>query len=417
MKMRWLLVVGIVCGGLLTLLGFGQGNVSLTIWYALSGARGQFFESLVKEFDAAHPEITVEAIYSGGYAETATKISTALATGTLPNGGVIPAGPIFTGANGNYIILQYIEKEPGLLDDVYPGIWDFAKYAGQICAIPYNISTPVLFYNKELMRQAGLDPEQPPETWDDLLNLGRTVVSRIKGVFGLNMADAPWFFKALLLQNGCEIVTRTLPPDPLFDQEAGIEAAIFWKKLVDEGVMPVGMHDMAEKHFLAGKLAFCIASSSRLGDWYGKTSFEFGVAFLPYKLRRAVPLGGATLVMFPKTEVENTATWELIKWLISPENIARWAMRTGYLPIRKSSLELPQMQEFLTNNPLWRIPFEQLEFAYAYWHFMEMGTMDILLKEALEAIEYGVKSPEEAMRFAAEQLRQEISRSPYYYGP
>lgn len=414
MKIRWLVLGLVLSSGFLPLFGLGHENVSLVIWHALSGAKGQFFESLVKEFAATHPEFTIEVIYTGGYADTATKISAALATGTLPNGGVIPAGPVFTGANNNYLILQYIENEPGLLDDVYAGIWDYAKYAGRICAIPYNISTPVLFYNKNLMQQAGLDPSQPPETWDDLLNFGKTVVTRIKGVFGLNMGDAPWFFKALLLQNGCEIVTRTLPPEPLFDRAEGVEAATFWKKLIDEGVMPVGMHDMAEKHFLAGQVAFCVASSSKLGDWYGKTSFEFGVAFLPYKVRRAVPLGGATLVMFPKTEVENAATWGLIRWLIAPENIARWAMRTGYLPIRKSSLELPEVQEFLTKNPLWRVPFEQLEFAYAYWHFMEMGTMDTLLREALEAIEYGVKSPEEAMQSAAEQLRQEIARSPYY---
>lgn len=402
------------CCALFCTLGFCSETLSLVIWHGLSGPKGKFFESLVQEFDDLHPEITIEVVYTGTYAETAAKLSAALATNTLPNGGVIPAGPVFTGANGNYLILDYIEKDPQLLDDIYSGIWDYGKYAGKICAIPYNISTPVLFYNKQILQQAGLDPESPPKTWDELLNFGKIVVSRVKGVFGLNMGDAPWFFKALLLQNGCEIVTRTLPPDPLFDKEAGIEAAIFWKKLVDEGVMPPGMHGMAEKHFLAGQLAFCVASSSKLGDWYGKTSFEFGVAFLPYKLRPAVPLGGATLVMFPKSEAENAATWELIKWLISPENIARWAMATGYLPIRKSCLLLPEMQEFLTANPLWKVPFEQLEFAYAYWHFMEMGTMDTLLREALEAIEYGVKTPEEAMRSAAEELRREIARSPYY---
>lgn len=353
-------------------------------------------------------------VYTGTYAETAQKISAALATGTLPNGGVIPAGPIFTGANNNYKILEYLEKEPEILQDIYEGIWDYAKYAGKICAIPYNISTPLLYYNKDLLKRAGLDPDRPPTTWDELLTFAKEVVKSIPGVYGINMSDTAWFFKALLLQNNCGIVTETLPPDPLFDSPKGVEAARFWKTLVEEGVMPVGLHKMAEKHFLSGTLAFCIASSSKLGDWYGKTAFEFGVAFLPGKERYAVPIGGATLVLFPHTPAEDDATWELIKWLITPTNIARWAMATGYLPIRKSCLELPEMKQFLEQKPLFKVPFDQLQYGYAYWHFMEMGTMDSLLAEALEKIEYAVLSPDEAMKWAAEELRKEIAQSPYY---
>jgi len=391
-----------------------QQPVHITFWHALSGPKGEFFESLIAEFNDTHPGIQVEPIYTGKYRETAEKVMSALATDTLPNGGVIPAGPIFTGANGNYKILEYLEKEPGILEDIYPAIWDYAKYAGKICAIPYNISTPLLYYNKDLLKKAGLDPEDPPETWEELLEFSKTVVKKVKDVYGVNMKDTPWFFKALLLQNECGIVTETLPPDPLFDSPKGIEAAEFWKRLVGEGVMPVGMHAMAEKHFLSGILAFCVASSSKLGKWHGKTSFEFGVAFLPGKVRRAVPIGGATLVLFPHTEAEDDATWELIKWLIEPTNIARWVMATGYLPIRKSCLELPEMKQFLEENPHFKVPFEQLQYGYAYWHFMEMGTMDALLREALEKIEYGVMGPEQAMKWAAEELRKEIAESPYY---
>jgi len=409
-----LLIVGLVVFVVSSVVCAAEEVIHLTFWHALSGAKGRFFESLVKEYDEANPEVTIEVVYTGKYAETAAKISAALATGTLPNGGVIPAGPVFTGTNNNYVILEFLNNEPEILNDMLPGIWDYAKYGGQICAIPYNISTPVLFYNKNLLNQAGLDSETPPQTWDELLAMAKRVVEAVGGVYGLNMGDAPWFFKALLLQNGCDIVSKTLPPEPLFDGPEGVEAATFWKTLVEEGVMPAGMHAMSENHFLAGQLAFCVASSSRLGDWYGKTSFEFGVAFLPGKVRFAVPLGGATLVLFPKSKKEDAATWDLIKWLISPENIARFSIATGYLPIRKSSLDLPIMQEFLANNPLWKVPFEQLQYAHAYWHFVEMGTMDQLLAQALEAIEFGTKSPEEAMKWAANELRKEIAASPYY---
>jgi len=151
--------------GMMVLFMFTALSLEIVFWYPLSGTKGEVFKSIVEEFNKTHPSIKVKLVYTGEYRDTAQKVMAALATGTLPNGGIIPAGPIFTGPYGNYKILEYIEKDPEFdMNDFYNVAWEYSKYKGKICAIPYNISTPILIYNKKLLKEAGLDPNKPPET-------------------------------------------------------------------------------------------------------------------------------------------------------------------------------------------------------------------------------------------------------------
>lgn len=406
--MRKLLLVGLLVLFTITVL-----SVEIVFWYPLSGTKGQVLKEIVERFDKAHPDIKVKLVYTGKYSETAQKVMSALVTKSLPNGGIIPAGPIFTGAYGNYKILEYMLYDPDFdISDFYDVAWDYAKYKGIICAIPYNISTPVLIYNKKLMEEAGLDPNRPPETWEELLEYAKKITKDLNGdgepdVWGLNIKDTPWLFKAMLFQNDCEIIDADTMT-PLFDGPKGVEAAAFWKKLIDEKAMPVGMHNLADKQFISGTLGFYMGSSSSIGKWCGKLPFEVGVAFLPKKVKRAIPIGGAVLVMFPHSKEEDDAMWKLIKWLVSPENLGEFCIKTGYIPIRESVLEVPEVKKFMEENPDYRVAFEQMKYGKAYWHFEQMGTMDYLLYEYLDKIERGILTPEEAMKEAAEKLKKEI---------
>jgi len=160
---------------LIMLFGFlTASGVEISFWYALSGANGATFKDLVDRYNNSQNTVKVNAIFSGSYADTAQKITASLAADTLPNAGVIPAGPIFTGARGNYKILEYIENDPEFdKDDFYSNLWDYAKFEGKICAIPFNISTPLLYFNKELLSKSGIDSQNPPESWEELMEYQR----------------------------------------------------------------------------------------------------------------------------------------------------------------------------------------------------------------------------------------------------
>ena len=137
---------------------------TLEVWYAVSGTSGEKFTEQAAAFDEANDLVSLNLSYSGGSNDTATKVSAALLTGTEPDVALMYAGPSFTGSLGNFDMAQLVQREGFNKDDIYPGIWDYCKYFnGEICAVPYGISTPVMYYNKDILAAAGVDMNQPPE--------------------------------------------------------------------------------------------------------------------------------------------------------------------------------------------------------------------------------------------------------------
>ncbi|MCD6398057.1 MAG: ABC transporter substrate-binding protein [Spirochaetaceae bacterium] len=388
--------------------------VNIVFWYALSGSKGEVFKGLVDKFNSSQDEVIVEGIFSGKYAETAQKITASLAAKTLPNGGIIPAGPIFTGQYDNFKILEYLENDSDFdMGDFYDGVWDYGKYDGKICAVPYNISTPIMYYNKDLFREAGLDPDSPPTTWDELLEAAAAITKDTDGdgvedIWGYNVKDTKWIFKALLMQNGNGIIDASTKT-PLFTDKSGVETAAFWEKMIDQKAMPAGLHGIAEDMFLGGQLGIMMASSSRIAKWSGNTEFELAAAFLPKGKKSAVPIGGATATLFPSgNENQDKATYTFIKWLVEPENLAELSINTGYIPPRAAVLKEESVKTFLDDAPMFKVAFEQLKYASSYWHFNEMGTMDSLIWEALEKMEIEDLSPEATMEWLSDSLTAEI---------
>jgi len=386
--------------------------VTITFWYALGGTAGETFAAMVDEFNKTNPyKITVEATYSGGYGETAQKVIAAVASETLPNGGVIPAAPLWTGREGNYKILDYVKGPDGLdMDDFWPVLWTYNEYDGKVCSLPFNNSTPVLYYNKDLMAKAGLDPEKPPQTWDELKSMAKQIVEEVgAGVVGINIKSDDWALKAFILQNGGKIMNDEAT-EPLFNSEAGIEALTFWKSLIEEGLMPPAQHGEAHELFIAGQVGFLYDSTGSVGKTLKGAKFDWGTAFLPKKVKYGATVGGAALALFPSTKEKEDATWKFLKWLLSPENCVKWTEATGYVPIRKSVLQSEEIQKLFEEYPQYRAGFEQLEYAETYPHFWEMGVLDDLLREAIEKVELGVLDPKAALDEAAKTLKEEMAK-------
>ena len=144
-------------------------NVELEVWYAVSGVTGETFAAQVEAYQKANPNIKINLSYAGSYADAATKLSANLATGTAPDLALISAAPLYTGAMNDFTIETLIEDPGFAKSSIYTGAWDYVKFAGRICAIPYGISVPVLYYNKDILKAAGIDVEaNPPKTWDEL---------------------------------------------------------------------------------------------------------------------------------------------------------------------------------------------------------------------------------------------------------
>ena len=241
---------------------------------------------------------------------------------------------------------------------------------------------------------------------DEFLQVAKTIQAACpKGTFGFDTSDAKWLVKSMLYQNGNEIVS--LSDDgkitPLFAEESGIEVARFWAKMIEEKIMAKNQHDNAENKFLSGKLVFIAATSNRIAKWAESVQFNIAAIEMPYFTKPRVALGGSTATIMTTDPVKHAASWALLKFLLNTENQTAYALTTGYLPIRESSVDLPEVQAYMAESDLYATAIKQLEYSSAYVHFGEMGSMDTHLTYALDDIENGV-DPKRAFQEAAENL-------------
>ena len=386
---------------------------TLQVWYAVSGTSGEKFTALSKEFDDQSDLVDLELSYSGGSADTATKVSAALITNTQPDVALMYAGPLSTGGRNDYAMEELMKREGFGMDDIFPGMLDYCTYMGQgICAVPFGISTQVMYYNKTLLEKAGVDMTNPPKTWQEFYDLCADLLTKVEGddFTAFDVSDAPWLFKSMLKQNGCEIVVQGEDGkiEPVYNNEAALEVTDFWYSLVTSGIMAAGEHDNAENRFLSGNCAFIAATSNRISRWRGATEFELGAIEMPFFKTQSLALGGNVMVILTDDPQKVEAAWEYISYLTSAEKNAEFALATGYLPIRKSELDNADIQKALSENELYAIAFKQLDYTFAYTHFEQMGTMDSLLRNMLNKLEKNRGTSQDLLDKAAKDLKSEI---------
>ena len=390
----------------------------LSVWYAISGTSGEKFVEQASAFDAENDLVTLDMSYSGGANDTATKVSAALLTDTAPDVALMYAGASYSGGRGDFTMDQLIQREGFNADDIYPGMWDYCKYytsGDAVCAVPYGISTQVMYYNKDILAAAGVDMTNPPKTWDEFYEVCLQVmekgnISGAEDFTAFDVTDTAWLFKSMAMQNGCAVVESDPETGitPIFNDPAAVEVAEYWEKLTDSGVMAAGEHSVAENKFLAGNLAFLAMSSNRISRWTD-VDINIGAIEMPYFNEPSLALGGSVLVIFTQDPQKIEAAWELIDYLLEPERQAEFALYTGYLPIRQSALELDIVKDAIASNPMYSVEFDQLSTTWAYTHFEQMGTMDLQIGDALGRIEKDTRQPQEAMDAAVSRVIDELA--------
>lgn len=391
---------------------FSQTNAQSTtidFWYAVGGAQGTAVQEMIQEFNETNEYgIRVNGSFSGSYGDTAQQIMAGLAANNLPQGGLVPAGPLWTCREGNYLLEEFMGGSEGLAEDhFFPVLLDYNRYDGHLCSLPFNNSTMVMFYNKDLMAQAGLDPEAPPQTWDELVEQATAITNNVPGAVGVEVRDAAWWLKGLILQNDGAIVTED-PIGPAYQEAAGVEALEFWLSLIDQGLMPAAQHDVSRDLFMAGRVGFLMATTATVATVEGGATFAYGTDLLPGNINRGTTVGGAALVIFPSTMEQELATWRFLKWLTTAENSARFTAATGYVPTGPDAAASEAVQSLLAEQPAYAAGIDQLAVSSQYPHFFQMGTMDNLLNDAIEFVELGFKSPAQALQDAADELNREI---------
>jgi len=394
-------------------------KVNLEFWFSLGGTSGHVVEELVQRFNESQSYITVKATYQGAYAEIMAKVWNAIfAEMTLPHVAHLGGAPM-VGDTGAAVPITDLADGPNGIDrsEIYDSFWNYNMAGGTVWSMPFNNSIPLLYYNKDLFVKAGLDPEKPPETWDDVIRYGQmlTMDTDANGVidqWGFNTHDdTHWYFSTMVLSNGGQIINAE-ETEVLYNGPEAVEMLELWRSMVDDyEIMPPGQHKEARGDFLAGKLGMVLRSSAALASLVAEAPFELGVAPVPSVAGKPplFPIGGGSLVIFKNKDpyiVE--AAWEFVKFMTSKQSSLYLSTNTGYVPIYKDALTWPEMKTYLQANPLQGVPFEQLAFSYAIPVFSALGTSDGVLRRAIEAVELGASRPQDALDEAKEIVDQNI---------
>ncbi len=355
-----------------------QAVTDIMWWHAMSGELGRQLDKLAADFNASQSEYRIVPSYKGNYTETVTAAIFAFRSRRQP--AIVQVNEIATatmmaakGAIYPVFELMRDEQEPFSPAAYLPAVTGYyADVAGNMLSFPFNASTPILYYNKNLFRGAGLDPETAPKTWPEVGAAAKKL--RASGaVCGFTTSWPSWInvenfsaFHNLAVStkaNGFDGLDAVLIfNNPVMVRH--IAQLVEWQagKVFDYS----GRGTSAEPRFQNGECGIFIGSSATRADIRANSKFEVGYGILPYwpdveGAPQNSIIGGATLwVLRDRPRAEYKGVAKFFGYLSKPEVQAAWHQNTGYLPITRAAFDLTRAQGFYDRNPGTAISIEQI---------------------------------------------------------
>ena len=380
-----------------------SGKMTLRFFFPIgtAGNLANLMTSLCEEYSEQNPDVEIEAIYAGDYVQTFQRTLTSSRAGDPPDVAVLTNADVWTAVDeGIALPLQpFIDAEgPDFLDRFFPAMLDDCKVADEYVAIPFQKSTHVLYYNKDMFREAGLDPEKGPDTWDELVEYCKLLT--VPGeIYGVEIPIDFYYMAVFILQNGGTI-NNIEGTETYLDSPEAIETLEFLRSLVEAGYTPAKrLYGDSSSDFVAGKAAMMYNSSGSLGFVRDSCAFDWGVCYLPAGKERVAPTGGGQFVICQGTSPERQqAAWEFIKWMTEPEQAAEWSIGSGFIAVNPASFDLPVMIEYNESLPQAVVARDQLEYAMGeYPKTHDARQIAQTMSTAFESIMAGIEEPEAAL--------------------
>ncbi len=397
--------------------GSAAAQIELEVWHSLSQDFGApEFEAFAEEFNAVQDEIVVNVIYTGGYTDTLRRAEAALASGNPPAISMFEQtrGAGFVDAEAILPLDDLIANDPDTdRSDFFERLLTTCAIDGQLWCIPYNTSTPLIYYNADMFRDAGLDPETDvPTTWDELMEVGPAFAQHDDGgsltrwAFGMR-SDPGWMFDAWLGQAGGSFLNDDGDAF-VFNDDRALEMAEFWLRMIDEEVaVPMGTSQTYDE-FFAGNQAMVFQSTALLVSYLAQADFDIGVAPLWCHAECYAPLGGANLYIFDVGDDEvHQAAWEFLDFVTSVEKGAEFSVATGYHAPREASLDTDLLQARFAEVPEARVTYDQMAlYGSARTLVPFWGEVHSLLTVATEQILLEGVDPQTALDEAVDEANR-----------
>ena len=381
-----MLLAGTMLAGSLGTTGFAEEETTttepmeLTMYFPVSvgGGPDALIDDLCAQYHEENPNITVTPVYAGSYADTRTKVQAAIKGGNTPDLAIMFSIDLYSllamDAIADIDSFCTTEEDQEWLNGFYDGFMMNSRDGETTYGIPWQRSTIVLYYNKDAFEAAGLDPEQPPTTWDELYEDAQKLTITENGQttqYGIQIPSdgyAYWMLQTFCVQQDGFNLMNDTGTETYYDDDRTATGLKFWKSLSEDGSQPSGIVALATtpSDFLEGKTAMMYHTTGNLTNVKNNATFDFGVAMLPENESFGSPTGGGNFYIFKGvSEERQQAAFDFIKWMTDDERVAQWSIDTGYVATRPSAYETDRMKKYAEEFPYCLVARDQLEYGYA----------------------------------------------------
>ncbi|MCV2447286.1 sn-glycerol-3-phosphate ABC transporter substrate-binding protein UgpB [Paracoccus sp. DMF] len=363
--------------GLMALPVAAEAKTEISWWHAMSGANAEVVAKIAGDFNASQADYEVKPVFKGTYPETLNAGIAAFRAGQAPD--IIQVFDVGTGvmmgAEGAIMpVAQVLEKGGTKFDksQYLPGIVGYySTPEGEMLSFPYNSSSPILYYNKDIFEKAGLDVDNPPKTWAEVWAAARKIKESGAATCGYTSTWLTWIHTENFAawnnvswgtnENGLAGTPELKIDGPLFVKH--------FQELADlskEGVFVYGGRTSeAKQNFTSGECGILTESSGGLGDIV-KSGMNYGIGQLPYdETAEAAPQnttpGGASLwVMGGKSDETYKGVAAFFQYLSQTDVQQYLHEQSGYLPVTLAAYEATKATDFYQKNPGRETPILQM---------------------------------------------------------
>lgn len=347
--------------------------IELEFWHAMGGELGEVVDELVLRFNESQDGIVVNATFQGSYDDTYNALLAALETDTLPNvtqNFDLAAQTMFDfpGLLPAYTQFETTDFDPSVF---VPAVRDYYSDANGMVAMAFNSSTPILYFNAELVAAAGVElPEDDSLSFSELKEVCDAI--QASGVeYCITFGQVGWYFEQILANSGGLYFNndngRTArASEVMFNQGQGVEVFTFLTSLIQEGYAPNLGNTWTDTDaaFFAGQAALIFDSTSGAAGFQATAEFEVDTTYIPHSdssERNGVVIGGAALWLIDSSnDAVNQASWEFMQFMSEAAQQISWHTGTGYFPVRSVLQENSELIAFWETSPNFLTAIEQL---------------------------------------------------------
>ncbi len=401
-----LLVLGLVMGQ----------KVTIQYWNINTESFGApAVRALIHRFEQLHPNIKVESRFSqNAYTGLLQNIQTAIAAGNPPD--VAQVGYLYV----NYVaqnlpfipINRLIKKYGGAatLGRIPASLLQLGQSGGVQLGVPYSLSNIIVFYNADLFRKAGLDPNNPPKTWAEWEHAAEVIKQKTGKPIYIQLLDDNWSTQAMIESHGGQLLAcHNGYYRAAFNSPEAVQAVQFWAGLVKRGLALNALFAQGGQEFLSGQAATDMTTVALRANFQHEAKFDLRATTFPSfgNTPTRLPSGGNVLVVFAKNPKKQEASWKFVQFLVSAEGFTLWTEGTGYLPLIPGLEKDPRyLKTFITQNPIEQVGIDQVPSVVPWVSFPGpngLAASQALFKATQQALS-GQMSAKRALSAAARQV-------------